>query len=114
MAPDVERYENLVLGNGTAVKYLAWAMGDCAGSPQFRHVAVDDFRVVYDNLNGGSRTTKNRLMPFCMYADPEVARVGRNESEARRDGIEYRLAKAPMTDGLRWSGLKFDEADDTT
>lgn len=78
-----------------------WAMGDCAGSPQFTHVAVDDFRVVYDNLNGGSRTTKNRLIPFCMYTDPEVARVGRNESEARRDGIEYRLAKAPMTDVLR-------------
>jgi pyruvate/2-oxoglutarate dehydrogenase complex dihydrolipoamide dehydrogenase (E3) component len=78
-----------------------WAMGDCAGSPQFTHVAVDDFRVVYDNLNGGSRTTKNRLVPFCMYTDPEVARVGRNESEARRDGIEYRLAKAPMTDVLR-------------
>src|SRR5947208_11696891 len=41
-----------------------WAMGDCAGSPQFTHVAFDDFRVVYANLNGGNRTTKNRLIPF--------------------------------------------------
>jgi pyruvate/2-oxoglutarate dehydrogenase complex dihydrolipoamide dehydrogenase (E3) component len=44
-----------------------WAMGDCAGSPQFTHVAFDDFRVVRDNLNGGSRTTRERLIPFCMF-----------------------------------------------
>ena len=56
---------------------------------------------MYDNLNGRNRTTKNRLVPFCMFTDPELARVGRNESEARRDGIEYRLAKIPMTEVLR-------------
>jgi pyruvate/2-oxoglutarate dehydrogenase complex dihydrolipoamide dehydrogenase (E3) component len=78
-----------------------WAMGDCAGSPMFTHVAFDDFRIVHDNLNGGNRTTKNRLIPFCMFTDPELARVGRNESEARRDGIEYRLAKMPMAEVLR-------------
>jgi pyruvate/2-oxoglutarate dehydrogenase complex dihydrolipoamide dehydrogenase (E3) component len=78
-----------------------WAMGDCAGSPQFTHVAFDDFRIVYDNLNGGNRTTKNRLVPFCMFTDPELARVGRNESEARRDGIEYRVAKMPTASVLR-------------
>ena len=78
-----------------------WAMGDCAGSPQFTHVAVNDFSIVYDNLNGGNRTTKDRLIPFCMFTDPELARVGRNESEARRDGIEYRLAKMPMAEVLR-------------
>jgi pyruvate/2-oxoglutarate dehydrogenase complex dihydrolipoamide dehydrogenase (E3) component len=78
-----------------------WAMGDCAGSPQFTHIAFDDFRVVYDNLNGGNRTTRNRLISFCMFTDPELARVGRNESEARRDGVEYRVAKMPMADVLR-------------
>ncbi len=78
-----------------------WAMGDCAGSPQFTHVAFDDFRVVYANLKGGNRTTKNRLIPFCMFTDPELARVGRNEVEARRDGIEYRLAKMPIAEVLR-------------
>jgi pyruvate/2-oxoglutarate dehydrogenase complex dihydrolipoamide dehydrogenase (E3) component len=78
-----------------------WAAGDCAGSPQFTHVAYDDFRVVYDNLNGGHRTTRNRVIPFCMFTDPELARVGRNESEARRDGVEYRLAKMPMANVLR-------------
>jgi pyruvate/2-oxoglutarate dehydrogenase complex dihydrolipoamide dehydrogenase (E3) component len=78
-----------------------WAMGDCAGSPQFTHVAFDDFRIVHDNLNGGSRTTKNRLIPFCMFTDPELARVGLNESEARRDGIAYRVLKMPMAEVLR-------------
>jgi pyruvate/2-oxoglutarate dehydrogenase complex dihydrolipoamide dehydrogenase (E3) component len=78
-----------------------WAMGDCAGTPQFTHAAYNDFRVVHDNLNGGNRTTKNRLIPFCMFTDPELARVGRNESEARRDGIAYRLVKMPIANVLR-------------
>jgi len=78
-----------------------WAMGDCAGSPQFTHVAFDDFRVVRDNLNGGSRTTRDRLIPFCMFTDPELARVGMNESDAKRLGIAYRLAKIPMAAVLR-------------
>src|SRR5229473_1087024 len=78
-----------------------WAMGDCAGSPQFTHVAYNDFRVVHENLNGGNRTTKDRLVPLCMFTDPELARGGRNESEARRDGVEYRVAKMPMAAVLR-------------
>jgi pyruvate/2-oxoglutarate dehydrogenase complex dihydrolipoamide dehydrogenase (E3) component len=78
-----------------------WAMGDCAGSPQFTHVAFDDFRVVRDNLNNGSRTTRERLIPFCMFTDPELARVGLNESEAKRRGVGYRFAKMPMAGVLR-------------
>jgi len=78
-----------------------WAMGDCAGSPQFTHVAYHDFRVVRDNLKGGNRTTKDRVVPFCMFTDPELARVGRNETEAKRDRIEYRIAKLPMANVLR-------------
>src|SRR5437016_523147 len=78
-----------------------WAMGDCAGSPQFTHVAYDDFRVVRDNLNGGTRTTRERLVPFCMFTDPELARVGLNESEAKKRRITYRLAKTPMGGVLR-------------
>ena len=78
-----------------------WAMGDCAGSPQFTHVAYHDFRVVRDNLRGGNRSTKDRIVPFCMFTDPELARVGRNETEAKRDKIEYRVAKLPMANVLR-------------
>jgi pyruvate/2-oxoglutarate dehydrogenase complex dihydrolipoamide dehydrogenase (E3) component len=78
-----------------------WAMGDCAGSPQFTHVAFDDFRIVRDNLNGGSRTTRNRLVPYCMFTDPELARVGLSESEAKARGIAYRTARMPMAAVLR-------------
>jgi pyruvate/2-oxoglutarate dehydrogenase complex dihydrolipoamide dehydrogenase (E3) component len=76
-------------------------MGDCAGSPQFTYVGYDDFSIVHANLNGGNRTTRDRLIPFCMFTDPELARVGRNEVEARRDGVEYRLAKMAMAEVLR-------------
>jgi pyruvate/2-oxoglutarate dehydrogenase complex dihydrolipoamide dehydrogenase (E3) component len=78
-----------------------WAMGDCAGSPQFTHVAFDDFRIVRDNLNGGSRTTRNRLVPYCMFTDPELARVGLNESEAQARQIAYRAFRMPMAAVLR-------------
>ncbi len=78
-----------------------WAMGDCAGSPQFTHVAFDDFRIVRDNLNGGNRTTRNRLIPFCMFTDPQLARVGLNESEAMARNITYRTARLPMAAVLR-------------
>jgi pyruvate/2-oxoglutarate dehydrogenase complex dihydrolipoamide dehydrogenase (E3) component len=78
-----------------------WAMGDCAGSPQFTHVGLDDYSIVHTNLSGGNRTNRNRLIPFCMFTDPELARVGRNELEARRDGIEYRITKLPMAEVLR-------------
>jgi pyruvate/2-oxoglutarate dehydrogenase complex dihydrolipoamide dehydrogenase (E3) component len=76
-------------------------VGDCAGSPQFTHVAFDDFRVVRANLDGGSRTTRDRLVPYCMFTDPPLARVGLNEAEARSRGIDYRLAKMPMAAVLR-------------
>jgi pyruvate/2-oxoglutarate dehydrogenase complex dihydrolipoamide dehydrogenase (E3) component len=78
-----------------------WAVGDCAGSPQFTHVAFDDFRVVRDALNGGTRTTRNRLVPFCMFTDPELARVGLNESQAKARAINYRVATLPMAAVLR-------------
>src|SRR5688572_1390262 len=78
-----------------------WAVGDCAGSPQFTHVGFDDFRIVRDNLAGGARTTRDRLVPHCMFTDPELGRVGLNESAARRAGIAYRVAKIPMAAVLR-------------
>ena len=78
-----------------------WAMGDCAGSPMFTHVSENDFNIVYANLNGANRTTSKRFIPFCMFTDPELARVGHNEREAHRDGLEYRVAKMPMAQILR-------------
>jgi pyruvate/2-oxoglutarate dehydrogenase complex dihydrolipoamide dehydrogenase (E3) component len=78
-----------------------WAVGDCAGSPHFTHIADDDVRVVRDNLAGIDRTTIGRLVPFCLFTDPELARVGLSESDARSRGIAYRLAKIPVTAVLR-------------
>ena len=60
-----------------------WAMGDCAGSPYFTHVSEDDFAIIHENLNGGRRSTRDRLVPSCVFIDPELARVGLNESQAR-------------------------------
>src|SRR4051812_14526300 len=57
-----------------------WAVGDCAGSPHFTHIADDDVRVIRDNLAGIDRTTTGRLVPFCLFTDPELARVGLSES----------------------------------
>jgi pyruvate/2-oxoglutarate dehydrogenase complex dihydrolipoamide dehydrogenase (E3) component len=78
-----------------------WAVGDCAGSPHFTHVADDDVRVVRDNLAGVDRTTTGRLVPYCLFTDPELARVGLSESEARSRGVDYRLAKIPVAAFIR-------------
>jgi pyruvate/2-oxoglutarate dehydrogenase complex dihydrolipoamide dehydrogenase (E3) component len=78
-----------------------WAVGDCAGSPYFTHIGFDDFRVVLDNLSGGGRVTTGRQVPFCLFTDPELARVGLSEREARERGVAYRLAKVPMEAVLR-------------
>jgi pyruvate/2-oxoglutarate dehydrogenase complex dihydrolipoamide dehydrogenase (E3) component len=78
-----------------------WALGECAGSPQFTHISEDDFRIVQANLHGGSRKTSDRLTPFCLFTDPEIARVGLSENEAVAAGRPYRLAKMPMEAVLR-------------
>lgn len=78
-----------------------WAIGDCAGSPHFTHISFDDFRVVRDNIAGGNRVVTGRHIPFCLFTDPEFARIGLSETEAKEKGIGYRLAKIPMAAVLR-------------
>jgi pyruvate/2-oxoglutarate dehydrogenase complex dihydrolipoamide dehydrogenase (E3) component len=73
-----------------------WAIGECAGSPQFTHISEDDFRIVRDNLAGGNRSTRDRLVPYCMFTDPPLARVGLSEGEAERQGVITRVARLPM------------------
>lgn len=73
-----------------------WAMGEVAGTPMFTHASLDDYRIVSSQLKGGERTTEGRLIPYCVFIDPEFARVGLNESEARSRGLEYRIARLPM------------------
>jgi pyruvate/2-oxoglutarate dehydrogenase complex dihydrolipoamide dehydrogenase (E3) component len=78
-----------------------WAIGEAAGSPQFTHVSVDDFRIVRDNMAGGNRRTDDRLVPYVMFTDPPLARVGLSESEAQRKGLAVRVARLPMSNVLR-------------
>lgn len=78
-----------------------WAIGECAGSPQFTHASLDDFRVIRDNLGGGDRTTAGRLMHYCMFIDPPLARIGMSEAEARANGTDMRVVKLPMKAVLR-------------
>jgi pyruvate/2-oxoglutarate dehydrogenase complex dihydrolipoamide dehydrogenase (E3) component len=78
-----------------------WAMGDCAGSPQFTHAAYDDFRIVLSNLTGGNRTTRERIIPYCLFTDPELARVGLSESEAKAKSVPYRVFRIPASKVLR-------------
>jgi pyruvate/2-oxoglutarate dehydrogenase complex dihydrolipoamide dehydrogenase (E3) component len=78
-----------------------WALGECAGSPQFTHASVDDFRIIRDNLAGGERSTRDRLVPYCLFSDPSLAHVGLSEREAQRQGVGVRVAKLPMSAVLR-------------
>ena len=78
-----------------------WALGECAGSPMFTHISEDDFRIVRDNLAGGRRNTRDRLIPYCMFTDPPLAHVGLSEGEAERQGVKTRVAKLPMKAVLR-------------
>ena len=77
-----------------------WAIGECAGSPQFTHISEDDFRIIRDNLAGKNRSTRDRLVAYCVFTDPLLAHVGLSEGEAERQGISVRVAKLPMNSVL--------------
>ena len=77
-----------------------WAIGECAGSPQFTHVSIDDFRIIRDNLAGAERSTRGRLVPYCMFTEPPLAHVGLSEREAEQRSVTVRVARLPMS-GVR-------------
>ena len=75
-----------------------YALGDVKGGPAFTHISYDDYRIVRDNLlRGGRRTTKDRPVPYAIFTDPELGRVGLSEKEARRQGRAVRVASMPMS-----------------
>jgi pyruvate/2-oxoglutarate dehydrogenase complex dihydrolipoamide dehydrogenase (E3) component len=78
-----------------------WALGECAGSPQFTHVSIDDFRIVSANMAGGNRSTRGRLVPYVLFTDPPLSHVGLTEQEAQRQGLSVRVARLPMSRVLR-------------
>ncbi|RME98695.1 MAG: mercuric reductase, partial [Chloroflexi bacterium] len=75
-----------------------WALGDVKGGPAFTHVAYDDHLVIFDNLiHGKNRTIANRLVPYALFTDPELGRVGLTETEARAAGYKLKVGKIPMS-----------------
>lgn len=79
-----------------------YAIGDVKGGPAFTHISYDDYRVLRANwLEGGSATIDGRYVPNTMFIDPQLATVGVNEAEAKRRGLNYRVAKLPMTSVAR-------------
>ncbi|MEA3093314.1 MAG: putative pyridine nucleotide-disulfide oxidoreductase [Caballeronia sp.] len=73
-----------------------WAIGEVAGTPMFTHASFDDYRVLKSQLAGGNLTTRDRVIPYALFIEPELARIGINESDAQRQGIAVRVAKLPM------------------
>ncbi|HLW46903.1 MAG TPA: mercuric reductase [bacterium] len=85
-----------------------YCLGDAKGGPAFTHVSYDDFRVVQANvLNGGGRTIADRLVPYCVFMDPELGRVGLSETEARAKGRPVRVFTMPMKSVAR--AIEMDE-----
>ncbi len=98
--PVNERLETNVAG--------IWALGDITGGPAFTHIAYDDFRILRDNLlHDGQATTVGRLVPYCVFIDPELGRVGLSEEEAKARGLNYQVVSMPMTHVAR--ALEVDE-----
>jgi pyruvate/2-oxoglutarate dehydrogenase complex dihydrolipoamide dehydrogenase (E3) component len=74
-----------------------YALGDVRGGPAFTHVAYDDYRIVCTNLlAGGGRTTRDALVPYTIFTDPELGRVGLSEKAAQKQGRAVRVARLPM------------------
>ena len=95
-----ERLESNVAG--------IYALGDVKGGPAFTHISYDDYRIVEKNLlKDGSATTQGRLVPYTVFTDPQLGRVGLTETEARLEGRDFRVAKLPMTHVAR--AIEMDE-----
>src|SRR4029077_12302527 len=86
-----------------------FALGDIKGGPAFTHISYDDFRIVRANLlNKGNASTDGRLVPYTVFIDPQLGRIGMTESEAGEKKLEIRVAKMPMNYVAR--ALEVDES----
>ena len=75
-----------------------YALGDVKGGPQFTHISYDDFRIIRTNLlDGGNATTDGRFVPYTVFIDPQLGRIGMSEAEAKEKRLSVRVAKWPMT-----------------
>jgi len=75
-----------------------WALGDCKGGPAFTHISYNDFQIVYGNLvDGKNLSTENRIVPYCVFTDPQLGGVGMTEKEARIRGHQLKIGRCPMS-----------------
>jgi pyruvate/2-oxoglutarate dehydrogenase complex dihydrolipoamide dehydrogenase (E3) component len=75
-----------------------WALGDCKGGPAFTHISYNDYQIIYGNLvEGKNLTIENRLVPYCLFTDPQLGGVGMTEKEARAKGYKLKIGRCPMT-----------------
>jgi pyruvate/2-oxoglutarate dehydrogenase complex dihydrolipoamide dehydrogenase (E3) component len=75
-----------------------WALGDVNGGPAFTHISYNDYQIVYGNLyEGKNLSTRNRLLPYAVFTDPTLGRVGLTESDARAQGRKLKIGKVPMS-----------------
>jgi pyruvate/2-oxoglutarate dehydrogenase complex dihydrolipoamide dehydrogenase (E3) component len=85
-----------------------FALGDIKGGPAFTHISYDDFRIIRTNIiQKGNASIKDRLLPYSLFIDPQLGRVGMSENEARSSGRKIRVAKMPMNYVAR--ALELDE-----
>ncbi len=85
-----------------------FALGDIKGGPAFTHISYDDFRILRTNLiDHGNASTKGRMVPYALFIDPQLGRVGLTETEARAKKAKIRVAKMPMNYVAR--ALEIDE-----
>jgi pyruvate/2-oxoglutarate dehydrogenase complex dihydrolipoamide dehydrogenase (E3) component len=86
-----------------------YALGDVKGGPAFTHISYDDYRIIRANLlQGGDRTTADRPVPYTVFMDPQLGRIGLTEREAAKSGRPYRVATLPMSSVAR--ALEMDES----
>jgi pyruvate/2-oxoglutarate dehydrogenase complex dihydrolipoamide dehydrogenase (E3) component len=79
-----------------------WALGDCKGGPAFTHISYNDFQIVYSNLmEGKNLSIENRLVPSCVFTDPQLGGIGMTEKEARTKGFKLKIGRCPMTNVAR-------------
>jgi pyruvate/2-oxoglutarate dehydrogenase complex dihydrolipoamide dehydrogenase (E3) component len=75
-----------------------WALGDVKGGPAFTHISYNDYQIVYANLiEGKNLTIDNRIVPYCVFTDPQLGGVGLTEKEARVKGYKLKIGKATMS-----------------
>nr|WP_068888910.1 mercuric reductase [Pedobacter panaciterrae] len=79
-----------------------YALGDVKGGPAFTHIAYNDYIIVYGNLiENANCSTAGRPVPYCMFTDPQMARIGISEAEAKEKGLDFLVAKIPMSNVAR-------------